>query len=632
MKCILLVALASAVLASDVTPVQKVVQMLENMKEKGTKEMEAEQVQFAEFKTFCEMTLAEKDKSISDAADKVDSLEAEIEAAAADAERLTGEIAGHVADIETATADKENATAIRKKEKADFSLALKDYTESIDAIHRAVKGLKAEEGKTSLVQLKKARDMKLLPSDVVDSIDEYLNKGPKSNLIMQQVKSKSKGPEPDTYDFKSGGVISMLENLEEKFLGERVTLEKEEQAKRHAFDQLSQSLEAKLTQSKKEQMDKTQFKAKKLQSKASAEGDLGETKTEKASDEKYSADLKATCEKKSKAFEERQKLREEEIVAIGKATEIISSGAVAGSAEKHLPSLMQGSAFAFLRADHRSPRQEQVARFLQRRAAQLNSRVLSSAAARVGADPIAKVRTMIEQLLAKMQDQANEEATKKGWCDAELASNKATREEKADASDSLTSEIDEMTATIATLGEEITTLKAELAEMSSAMTNATELRNKEEEKNTATIKDAKEAQTAVAQALAVLKEFYAKAGEATSFVETKAQAVQAKPKVFGDEPYQGMGAEGGGVISMLEVIESDFARLQAETEAAEESGKKEYTEFMEDSKLDTATKSKTVEHKTSKKTKQGPGAHHAGSRPARHYQRAGCSKGIFREA
>ncbi|CAE7748119.1 unnamed protein product, partial [Symbiodinium pilosum] len=281
---------------SDVTPVQKVVQLLENMKDKGVKEMEAEQVQFTEFKQFCDMTLAEKKKSISDASDKLESLQADIESSAAEAERLTGEIAGHATDIETASAEKANATSIREKERTDFLAALKDYTESIDAIRRAVKGLKEEDKKTALVQLTRARGSKLLPSSAADSIDAYLNRNAptatKSSLVMQQVKSDNSGAqEPKTYEFQSGGVISMLESLEEKFVDERVSLEKEEQAKRHAFEKLSQSLETKLTQSKKEQQDKSQFKAKKLQSKATAEGDLEETKTEKASDVKYSTDL-----------------------------------------------------------------------------------------------------------------------------------------------------------------------------------------------------------------------------------------------------------------------------------------------------------------------------------------------------
>ena len=50
---------------------------------------------------------------------------------------------------------------------------------------------------------------------------------------------------------------------------------------------------------------------------------------------------------------------------------------------------------------------------------------------------------------------AKEEATKKGWCDTELSSNKAIREEKTDAVESLQSDIDEMTAQIAKLGNEV---------------------------------------------------------------------------------------------------------------------------------------------------------------------------------
>merc|ERR1719421_514065 len=76
------------------------------------------------------------------------------------------------------------------------------------------------------------------------------------------------------------------------------------------------------------------------------------------------------------------------------------------------------------------------------------------------------------------------------------------------------------------------------------------------------MEDAKAAQTAVAQALTVLKEFYAKAAEATALL-------QQEPPPMPEEPYKGMGGEAGGVVGMLEVIESDFARLESETKANE---------------------------------------------------------------
>merc|ERR1711939_1158513 len=124
------------------------------------------------------------------------------------------------------------------------------------------------------------------------------------------------------------------------------------------------------------------------------------------------------------------------------------------------------------------------------------------------------------------------------------------------------------------MGEEITDLSKGIAEIDAAVAKATEMREDEKAKNAETIKDAQEAQTAVAQALTVLKEFYAKASEATAFVQ--------QPEVF-DQPYKGMGGMAGGVVGMLEVIESDFARVQAETSAAEAQAAKEYEQFMHDS-------------------------------------------------
>merc|ERR1719287_394837 len=62
-----------------------------------------------------------------------------------------------------------------------------------------------------------------------------------------------------------------------------------------------------------------------------------------------------------------------------------------------------------------------------------------------------------------------------------------------------------------------------------------------------------------------------------------------------------MGGESGGVVGMLEVIESDFARLESDTKAGEASASKEYDQFMTDSKVDKEAKTTDIEHKTTKK-------------------------------
>merc|ERR1719223_714648 len=57
---------------------------------------------------------------------------------------------------------------------------------------------------------------------------------------------------------------------------------------------------------------------------------------------------------------------------------------------------------------------------------------------------------------------------------------------------------------------------------------------------------------------------------------------------------------GGGIIGMLEVVESDFARLSAETDGAEDAAQSEYEQFMQDSSVDKTEKSTSIEHKTAK--------------------------------
>jgi len=226
----------------------------------------------------------------------------------------------------------------------------------------------------------------------------------------------------------------------------------------------------------------------------------------------------------------------------------------------------------------------------------LNSRVLSALAVRAGDDPFDKVKKMIKDLIVRLMEEANEEAEHKGWCDTELSTNEQTRKEKTEAVETLHAESDQLEASIAKLTQDVADLTVAVADLDAAMAESTTMRQDEKATNTATIKDSQEAQTAVAQALVVLKEFYAQAGEATALVQKQHQ----EPAIF-DSPYTGMQSENGGVVGMLEVIQSDFARLETETQAAEETAQKEYDEFMTESKVDKASKSKDIEHKTAKK-------------------------------
>jgi len=590
--CLLALSHASSL---EVTPVQKVVQLMEGMLEKGKKEKHDEQVQFASYKQFCDDTTTEKQRAIAEAEETIGVLKADIQKYTANAAQLTKEIAGLDEDISIWEGDIKAATNVREIEKADYDAMHTDYSESVDALQRAIAVLKKQSHdrtqKSALVQVSALKSLSLIPDNAKKAIDAFVQQ---SGEDVQGLAVSA--PEANAYEFQSSGVIEMLEKLLDKFIDERTTLQKEEMNSKHAYDMLMQDLKAQISQGTADRDQKAENKAKNLQNKADANGDLKDTTTTKDADSKYLADLTATCETKASDFESRQQLRADEIVAIEKAIEIISSGAVAGNADKHLPGLLQkkGSALSQLRSASNT-KQGRVAQYLQAQAEKLNSRVLSAVAVRAAEDPFTKVKKMIKDLITRLMEEANDEAEHKGWCDTELSTNEQTRKEKTEAVETLHAEIDQLEASIAKLTEDISELTTAVAELDAAMATATKLRQEEKAKNTETISDSQEAQTAVAQALTVLKEFYARAAEATAFVQQRAE-----PEIF-DKAYTGMGGESGGVVGMLEVIESDFARLESDTKASEATSQKEYDEFMTDSKVDKAEKSTDIEHKTAKK-------------------------------
>merc|ERR1719237_1186160 len=394
----------------------------------------------------------EKKRAIEEANEKIAMLKADIEKYISDAALLTKEIAGHDDDIAAWTGDMKAATKVRGMEKTDYDATHKDYSESIDALERAIAVLKKQaytRKQAELVQVGALKELSLIPKEAKRTIDAFLAQDPAEGLAVS-------APEAAGYEFQSQGVIEMLEKLLNKFIDERTVLEKEEMNSKHAYDMLIQDLTAQTDQAKQDREEKAETKAKKLQAKADAEGDLSDTTTTRDADQKYLDDLVATCEQKATDFESRQQLRTEELEAIAKAIEIISSGAVSGNADKYLPTLVQrGKAFAVLRTDSQSKAQMKVALFLKSKAAELDSRVLSAVASRAAADPFRKVKKMIKDLITRLMEEANEEAEHKGWCDTELSTNEQTRKEKTAAVETLHAEIDQLEASIAKLTEEI---------------------------------------------------------------------------------------------------------------------------------------------------------------------------------
>jgi len=593
-KFVLAAGAIGAASAAQVTPVQKVIEMLSDMAAKGKKEKHEESVAFAAFSQWCDDTSAEKNNLIEAGKVSMMELDAVIAKSKADAEALSNSIAGldaTIADLNTQLSD---AKALRAKENKDFMAQKGDYEESIDALGRAMSVLKQQnfdrkQAEAALLQVtmmstaEKAKVVSLLSADPDQAV--------------------SGRETANAYEFQSGGVIDMLETLETKFVEELRGLEKDESNTKHQFNLMEQSLTDQTASAQKQMDADTIQRNKKLEMAGKASSDLADTTASHDSDVKYLSDLKAECSMKSREFESRQVLRGEEIVAINKAVEILGGSAVSGNADTYLPALVQKkTSFVQVRATLRGAKgdkQTQIQQFLQTAADKSHSKALALLAARVSDSPFAKVSKMISGLIQKLMEEANAEAEQNGWCTTELAANKMTREDKTAAADALQSEIDALSAEIAEQTQKILELNDAVKESDKAVSEAKAQRAAEHKKNTQTVADAKVAQEAVSQALAVLKEFYNKAQDATALMQ---QPSADAPGTW-DSKYTGQQGSSTGVVGMIEVVQSDFVRLETETASEEASAAKEHQQFLDDSSEDKAVKTAEIQHLTKRRAR-----------------------------
>jgi len=602
--------------AVHVVPVQKAVELLGSMLTKAEQDKHEEQVQYAVYEKFCEYTTTDKQKAIVEADEKIDFLNAEIYKLDTKVETLGQELQGHNDDMAGWQSDAKAAKAVRKVQANDFLELERNYTESVHALGQAIMVLKQQNydrpGIASL--LEKVGVLDRLPKGTGGAIEAFLART---------------GEEPEVpvtaYEFRSDDILTMLEKLKDKFQDELSELREREVGRAHSHQLLEQDLTDSMAAAEAEVSRKTANQAKSRQAATEARADLQDLSASRAADSAYLSDLVDTCAKKKADYESRQKLRTEEINALEKALEILSSDSVAGAAEKHLPTMLLhrsnasgASALSQLRAATRSPDQVRAAAFLREVSSRIGSRTLSALAVRAQEDPFAKVKKLIEELLDRLMSQATEEATHKGWCDTELATNEHTRKTKTAQAETLTAQIEGLEASLAELTKDLSDLSAAVAKLDEAMANATKLRQSEKAENIETIKDAQEAQEALKQAMGLLRKFYAQASSATALVLSSAgqspqqaepsgprgpEAPEA-PQIFGDEAYKGQQSEHGGVMAMLEVIVSDFARLESDTATSEAASQKEYEVLMEASKVDKAQKEMDIKHKTSAKMNQ----------------------------
>jgi len=206
-------------------------------------------------------------------------------------------------------------------------------------------------------------------------------------------------------------------------------------------------------------------------------------------------------------------------------------------------------------------------------------------------DPFVKIRGLIEDMIAKLLKEAQEEATQKAFCDKEMGESKASKDKKTMTLDKLNSRIDKASARSAELEETIKTLADEIASLDAATAEATKLRNEEAATNAKAIKDFGDAAAATEKAIKILKDFYDNA----ALIQTGSK-VKVRSSEDDDAPEFGSakGDAGSVIIGILEMSNEDFVKLHSETSTSEEEAQEAYEKMMNDSNASKAAKEAEV--------------------------------------
>jgi len=591
MALLLAFAAVSFANASQASPIEKVLQMISDLQTKIIAEGTDAQKTYDEYSEWCE------DRSVN-LGFEIKTGKAEVAELKATIEQGTSTIAAQETKVEELSdsiksdeADLSAATKIREKEAADFAAEEKELLEVISMLERATQILSREMAKSgaSMLQLKNAGNVADALKVMVQASMLSSQDASKLTALVQTEQESSDSdldmgaPAASVYKGHSDGIIGTLEGLTEKAEGQLDKARKTESSSVQNYQMLKQSLTDEIEFAEKDMTKAKKTLAGAQESKATAEGDLDVTSKDLAEDISTKSTLHQDCMTAADEFEGATKSRGEELKALATAKKVISESTGGAAAQS----------YSFLQIDRTRVTNSadlakfEAVRFVRDLARKSNSPMLAQLASRMssamkmstaaGEDPFAKVKGLIEDMIATLEADAESDASHKAYCDKEMSATTAKKDELTAESDKLNTKIAQNKAASAKLKEEVAALQKELAGMASAKAEADKLRSEEKaayEKNSAEMEQGIDG---VKMALKVLKEYYAKAADASHGA-----------------------AEGAGssIISLLEVCESDFTKGLTEMTAQEDSAAADYDKYCKEDEIAVTMKSQDVKYKT----------------------------------
>merc|ERR1719407_401265 len=349
--------------------------------------------------------------------------EAKIGGAEAKIEELSTSIA-------TSTKDLESATAIRAKENEDFQKLEKELMEAVSMLERAYGIIEREMAKTGFIQGKAGQEAMSKVMDALEAVIVSAGVNSADKVKVQALLQATQGdsdsdlalqpggaPDPAAYKSKSGGILSVLEDMLEKAKAELASAQKAEMNSAFDFKMLKQKLEDAIAFG-----EKTLAETKKA--KAVAEGELETASKNLSDDETHLKDLQQECMTASEEDTESKKSRAEELEALATAKKILEEKT--GAAADRAYSFLQIGTVSKAGSKTKVKEVKQhVLDLLQSLAKKNDDKQLSLLAQRIqpaamlGEDPFAKIKGLISEMIEKLEAEAAKEAAHKAFWDKE---------------------------------------------------------------------------------------------------------------------------------------------------------------------------------------------------------------------
>jgi len=598
--------LCGSAIASQDHPIERIITLLNGLASKSESEGKDEAVAYTKFEYWCKNSIKTMKKAISEENDAIDALSSKIDAKTKEQAALTLQINKLEEELGKMDLSAGKAKSQRNKNELLYTESSSDLRSTITAVEECITALEGAGDATSLVQ-EKVRS-------VLSLADSSLSEDQKNSLraVTDPVDVQAMGDRKahvKKYSFKSDNVIELLKQLLLKFEDNLVQVEKEETNSLNAYNLASIARDNAHTAADESMKAKGLIKGEVESELATAEGDLKNTQGDLEADTLTLTQTEKSCSVKKSQWDERSEIRTNEIAAIEAAIKILAK---VGGVRTEAPGnpIPPAPPVSFLQMSSSSPDPKMKAViFLRQQAHALHAKSLARLAQELSThlgDPFAEVTNMIEKMIFRLMAEQKDEDDHKNWCDKEVKKTDTSIGDKTDKLEELTAKINDAQATVGLLTEDIKNANDMVSKIIGFVNEATEIRKVGKQENALAIKDSESAQTALANAVAVLTDFYKSSGE----VPKESWELLQRGVELPDHPetwtasYTGVADadhQPEGIITILEKTSENFAKMEADTRAQEASDQDMYDTDMQDHGIEKARRMKEAEMKTNEK-------------------------------